>query len=290
MQTNIQVLNDLQQAKSYLFTTNKTLRTEAAPHIFRDDLQDDEALLCIEAKGTHPMDISVVWTQANGWKEDAYSELVTDLIGFIDASQDVQAEFINQSQTDGIGVLNAVNSWFSDENTPVFIAPHLCGMLDIDVSGLEPVRRVVLMQEANVDNRFNVYYASSSKCGADFNTDVLSTLRPLSKQLLTEIEAELRENTPEHSEAAFAYKIADAQKNIATLVQKNIVKSNEPLHVRHWEEVDTLAANSTRSLANNPSTPKALALLTAAGLTELVEQLETSILLGQQSQYLEDNC
>lgn len=121
-----------------------------------------------------------IWSTYDGWNVEAFAQLVFMFVLFIDKQQKVNPEFIDCAIRDRLSVLDAVGTWFHGTEISVEIMHHLegsSGLLDIDIAGIDSVRRVVLSMDITKGDMFNIYYGDSSKGGGTWNTDLVTTLR-----------------------------------------------------------------------------------------------------------------
>lgn len=120
-----------------------------------------------------------LWSTYEGWCAQAFGEHVRDVISFVDKSQDVADEFIDSAIKDGLSVFDAVSTYFEGTTLLVNVELHVngeTGLLDIDIEGIDSVRRVKLPMGIKQGDMFNVYYAESSKGGGTWDTDLVTTL------------------------------------------------------------------------------------------------------------------
>ncbi|MEI8659378.1 hypothetical protein [Vibrio sp. Hal054] len=123
-----------------------------------------------------------VWSVLKGWNPNAYSDLVCKFVGFIDKQSRISENsgFIDAAIDDEITVMDAVYSWFCDEPVKVSqFSLYLDGtreLVDVDLEGLGSIRRVVLPMNIKRGDMFNVYYGESSKGGAFWEGDLITTL------------------------------------------------------------------------------------------------------------------
>tara|TARA_Y100001936_G_C16055107_1_gene660438 strand:+ start:918 stop:1490 length:573 start_codon:yes stop_codon:yes gene_type:complete len=124
--------------------------------------------------------MSEVWDVQTSWEPDAYATLVRDFIRFIDCSQKPGDTFIINCMEKGLSPAGAVTAWFESSPINVVIEHHLgadSGLLDIDITGIDTVRRIVLPMDAKDSDLFNIYYDVSRKGGCLWKRDVITTLR-----------------------------------------------------------------------------------------------------------------
>ncbi|MBO1897768.1 hypothetical protein HNW13_018680 [Shewanella sp. BF02_Schw] len=112
--------------------------------------------------------------------EQKYYDRVHNLITLFDSHAEVPPEYTDRALEDGLSVFDAVNDWFSDEVIKFELSHHLSDvnsrLVDIDVTGIGTIRRIVISMDIKQGDLFNVYYSESSKGGALFNTDIMTTL------------------------------------------------------------------------------------------------------------------
>tara|TARA_R110002033_G_scaffold135713_6_gene175454 strand:+ start:14701 stop:15087 length:387 start_codon:yes stop_codon:yes gene_type:complete len=109
-----------------------------------------------------------------------YYDRVDKLITLFDSQAKVPPEYTERALEDGLTVFDAVDDWFSDELIKFELSHHLSDvnsrLVDIDVTGVGTIRRIVISMDIKQGDLFNVYYSESSKGGALFNTDIMTTL------------------------------------------------------------------------------------------------------------------
>lgn len=124
-------------------------------------------------------DSTRIWSTYDGWNVNSFAKMVQSFVEFIDKKQKINPEFVDCVIRDRLTVLEAVSTWFLGTDISVLIVHHLegsSGLLDIDIEGIHSVRRVVLPMDIKADDMFNVYYGESSKGGATWKTDLVTTL------------------------------------------------------------------------------------------------------------------
>jgi hypothetical protein len=173
------ILNkELNPSANYSFQTSPSGRTEPMPvkQFLRGDLINEE-LVAVHSSLDDKS--SVIWTTYNGWDIEAYKGILEGFISFIDASQEVNPEFIDCALQDELSISEAVESWFNGTELAVDIEHHLrgtSGLIDVDIQGVGSVRRVVLSMDIAKGDMFNVYYGESAKGGGTWNTDLKTSL------------------------------------------------------------------------------------------------------------------
>jgi len=112
---------------------------------------------------------------------ELYATNVTKLINLLNHNVNVNPEFIDQAFEDGLTTVEAVTSWFSDEEIKFDVTHHLGNtdfkLVDVYINGLGSIKRVVFNTEITKGDLFNVYYCESSKGGAIFTKDIITTLK-----------------------------------------------------------------------------------------------------------------
>ena len=175
----ITITKDLNPVKEYSFQTSPSGRTlPMTVKQFINCRHAKEELITVD-DGFGP-DSKRVWSTYIGWNTQAYSDLVCGFVAFIDKTQDVNSEFIDSAIEDELSVSEAVRSWFSGSDISVEIEHHLAGtsgLLDIDIQGIDTVRRVVLGMDIKKRDMFNIYYGESSKGGGAWDKDLVTTLK-----------------------------------------------------------------------------------------------------------------
>lgn len=124
-----------------------------------------------------------VWSTYDGWSASSFAKLVTGFVIIIDQSQEVNSEFIDSALQDELSVLEAVASWFGGTSVSISIVQHAegeSGLIDVSIEGLSSIRRAVFDTAIQNGEHFNVYFGDSSKGGAIWHTDLLSSLRAYS--------------------------------------------------------------------------------------------------------------
>jgi hypothetical protein len=173
------ITKDLNPAKEYSFLTSPSGRTlpMTVKQLLNCNHANEEIMTVDDGFGS---DSNRIWSAYNDWDAQAYSDLVCEFITLIDKSQDVNPEFIDNAIGDELSVSEAVTSWFENSELSVEIEHHAggtSGLLDIDIQGIETVRRVVLGMDIKKTDMFNIYYGESSKGGGTWDKDLVTTLR-----------------------------------------------------------------------------------------------------------------
>jgi hypothetical protein len=175
----ISITKDLNPVKEYSFQTSPNGRT--LPMTVKQFLNCSHALEeLITVDDGFGSDSKRIWSTYDGWNIQAYSELVCGFVAFIDKTQDVNPEFIDSAIGDDLSVSEAVRSWFSGSDISVEIEHHAVGtsgLLDIDIQGIDTVRRVVLGMDVKKRDMFNIYYCESSKGGGIWDKDLVTSLK-----------------------------------------------------------------------------------------------------------------
>ncbi|MBE8233121.1 MAG: hypothetical protein HAW67_05240 [Endozoicomonadaceae bacterium] len=175
----ITITKDLNPVKEYSFQTSPSGRTlpMTVKQFLNCSYAKEELITVDDGFGS---DLKRIWSTYDGWDVQTYSELVCKFVGFIDKAQDVNPEFIDSAIGDGLSVSLAVNSWFEGSELSVEIEHHAAGtsgLLDIDIQGVDTVRRVVLGMDIKKRDMFNIYYGESTKGGGTWDKDLVTTLR-----------------------------------------------------------------------------------------------------------------
>lgn len=175
----ITITKDLNPAKEYSFQTSPSgITLPMTVKKFLNCSHAKEELITVD--DNFGPDSKRIWSTYDGWDVQAYSDLVCELVTFIDTTQDVNQEFIDSAIRDGLGVSEAVSSWFEGSELSVGVEHHAegtSGLLDIDIQGVSTVRSVVLSLNIKTKDMFNIYYGESSKGGGTWNKDLVTTLR-----------------------------------------------------------------------------------------------------------------
>ncbi len=174
----ITITKDLNPSKEYSFQTSPSGRTlPMTVKQFLNCSHAEEELITVD--DGFGEDSKRVWSTYDGWDIQAFSDLVCGFVEFIDKSQEVNPEFIECAFEDELSVAEAVESWFSGSELAVEVMHHsegTSGLLDIDIQGVDTVRRVVLRMDIKKRDMFNIYYGESSKGGGTWDTDLVTTL------------------------------------------------------------------------------------------------------------------
>jgi hypothetical protein len=175
----ITITKDLNPAKEYRFqTSSKSMTLPMTVKQFLNCSHAKEELIAVD-EGLGP-DSKLIWSTSDGWNVQAYSDLVCNFITFVDKTHDVYPEFIDSAIGDELSVSEAVSSWFSGSDISVEIEHHLdgtSGLLDIDILGIDTVRRVVIGMDIKKRDMFNIYYGESTKGGGTWDKDLVTTLK-----------------------------------------------------------------------------------------------------------------
>lgn len=234
------IIQSLLPNTQYTFSTISGAVTKFVyPHVYLEMFSDDDELrqvTMVEDSQEIP-----VW-DSNGianwgrWNEDVYSKIVFDILDLLDKDLDAYNatgdDFITQAVEDGLHPIDAVNSWLSDAypGAKITVSRHVKDMLDIDFtfSGgeLSPLRRIVIDQSPRKGDIFNVYYAESSKGGATFDTDILTSV----KSYFREINAELN---PKPEDAYFTIYAQAQEVALRILARDGYEGSAESLRSTH---------------------------------------------------------
>jgi hypothetical protein len=193
------IITSLLPGTQYNFHTKSGQVTNAVlPHVYLEMFKESDPLdmITIDTGGEE----KTAWLSNNTmgeWNEDIYANIVFSIIGLIDISFDAENatndEFIPQAINDALTPIEAVNSWLSDalDGTKIIVSRHVKDMLDIELTStsgqLSVMRRVVIDQKPNKGDMFNVYYGDSSKGGAIFNRDILTSVTNFLRDLEEDI-------------------------------------------------------------------------------------------------------
>lgn len=182
------IIKSLLPNHQYNFHTKSGRVTNAVfPHVYLEMFDESEQLdmITIDTDGKE----KTAWLSDNvmgEWNEDIYANIVFNIIDLIDKNFDAENRtndaFIPQAINDALTPIEAVNSWLSDAlpNTKIVVSRHVKDMLDIELTSaaghLSVMRRVVIDQQPNKGDVFNLYYGDSSKGGAVFDRDILNSV------------------------------------------------------------------------------------------------------------------
>ncbi|KZX57765.1 hypothetical protein A3709_19270 [Halioglobus sp. HI00S01] len=179
------ITRNLDPCVEYSFQVTSFGRTfPCTPHAFSQSNAGTDTLISVDG-GIGP-NSPRIWSASKGWYTDAYADLVASIVRLIDRGADVSPAFIDDALSDELSVYDAVASWFVGTGLEVEVSQDLSGtsgMLDIDITGIGSVRRVVLRTDIQRGDIFNIYYADSSKGGGEWKTDVKSALEAYFAQL-----------------------------------------------------------------------------------------------------------
>lgn len=169
---------ELNPSENYCFQTTDSGRTKPmlVKQFLGSELISEELVAVYSVLGD---EISELWSTCNGWDVEAYKNTLESFIYFIDATQEVNSEFIDCAMQDELSITEAAKSWFDDSGLAVEIEHHAggsSGLIDIDIQGVGSVRRVVLPMNITKGDMFNIYYGDSSKAGGTWNNDLKTTL------------------------------------------------------------------------------------------------------------------
>lgn len=169
---------ELNPSENYCFQTTDSGRTEpmTVKHFLSGELINEELVAVHSGSGDKSC---VIWSTHNGWDIEAYKSILEGFISLIDATQEVNPEFIDCALQDELSISEAVESWFSGSDLCISIEHHAggsSGLIDIDIQGVGSVRRVVLPMNITKGDMFNIYYGDSSKAGGTWNNDLKTTL------------------------------------------------------------------------------------------------------------------
>ncbi|QIR16636.1 hypothetical protein [Shewanella aestuarii] len=111
---------------------------------------------------------------------NAYCENVQALINLMYANAEINDGFCKQAFIDDRTPYQAATDWFTDEPISFAIEEHFSKMfnlLDIDIEGYQDIRRAVFSRNIKDGQMFNVYHGQSSKSGAIWKTDLITSLK-----------------------------------------------------------------------------------------------------------------
>jgi hypothetical protein len=176
----ISIIKDLNPTKEYSFRTSPSGWT--SPMTVKQLLMSsrEQEIIIMISEGTG-LGAKNVWSLCDGWYANLFSELVSGFVTLIDREQTVNPEFIDSALNDDLSVSAAVASWFEGSEISVEVEHHAqghTGLMDIDIKGIGSSRRAVLnMNRMKKGEMFNVYYGESSKGGAFWDKDLVTTLK-----------------------------------------------------------------------------------------------------------------
>lgn len=181
------LIKNLHPGKQYSFQTSPSGRSlpMTVKEFIASKYASEEVITVDDGIGS---DSTRIWSTYDGWDVKAFGQLVCMFVLFIDKQQKVNSDFIDCAIGDGLNVLDAVGTWFQGTELSVEIMHHLdgsSGLLDIDIAGIDSVRRVVLSMDIKKGDMFNIYYGDSSKGGGSWNNDLVTTLRHYFKSQVT---------------------------------------------------------------------------------------------------------
>ena len=179
----ISLYKDLNPLRKYAFQVSGLLKESSgtAKTVVSSGLLSEDVIKVERVNGDV---IARVWSFEQGWNIEEYTKHVCEFVALIDGSQEVSPEFIECALHDGLGVADAVNSWFKETPISVQIEHHLSGfsgLLDIDIGGIGDIHRVVLPMDIQEGDVFNVYHGKSSKSGGVWSGDLVTSLEALVK-------------------------------------------------------------------------------------------------------------
>lgn len=172
------VAKDLDPTASYIFQSNKFFSPEpmkVMEYFSRNPFIDKLQMVHVVTDQGREL----VWSAKDGWSAQPFADLVCWYIRLIDASQEVNPEFIDQAIQDNLSVHQAVESWFDGTDISVAVEHHASGssgMIDVDIEGVGSSRRAVFRADIGQGELFNFYYGSSSKGGATWSKDLKTSL------------------------------------------------------------------------------------------------------------------
>ena len=118
------------------------------------------------------------WDCFEGWSLSHYAEIVSYFLSLVDVSLEVTAEYIDAAYNDELSPIDAVKGWYDGENTFFSIEANINGFIDFNVSGecLGGIYRATIPSDPKAGDLFNVYHDTSSKSGATWDKDLITSL------------------------------------------------------------------------------------------------------------------
>lgn len=169
---------DLNPSKLYSFQTELSSKTPPMRvKEFLDSSFAPEKLIAVNSVDS--IASNTIWSIYDGWNACEFAALVSQFVSFIDSTQEINPEFIDNAILDELPVNEAVSSWFLGSDLSIEISHHLSGasgLIDIDFQGVGSTRRVVLSMDVKRGDMFNIYYGKSSKGGGVWEIDLKTSI------------------------------------------------------------------------------------------------------------------
>lgn len=182
-----QIISQLNQASEYIFHSvpgGESKSMKPTDFLKSHDHDGEECKLTMVLQ-ERKNGVESVWSLSDGWALKPYKTLVERLIKLVHKEAEIPKEFIEFTHSSNLSPYDSASCYFADYSVNVEFMPHSegsTGLLDFDISGIDSVRRVVFSSDIKKGDMFNIYFGESSKGGAFWNTDLLTTISDFFKQ------------------------------------------------------------------------------------------------------------